>query len=1047
MHDPRGPPEGGWEAVRVWLLGGFRVTVGHRLIEEGEWRLRKAAGLIKLLALSPGHRIHREQAMDLLWPNLGRRAASNNLRQTLHAARRILSPVEGSCYLASTDESIVLCPEGRLWVDVEAFEDAAATARRARDPTTYRAAIDLYAGDLLPEDRYEEWTAGRRQELRRLYLSLLVELAGLYEERGEDDSAVEVLRGAVKEEPILEEAHASLMRLYTLSSRRGQALAQYEQLRETLYRELSIEPSATTRYVRDEIVAGRFPWTNTESAGSSSEEPLEAGRHNLPDPRTSFVGREREIIEVKRILMMTRLLTLTGVGGSGKTRLALEVAKELVRSYPDGVWLVELAPLSEREIVPQVMADALSVREQPNQLLAETLVDALRDKEMLLVLDNCEHLVDVVAPLVDSLFASCPRLRVLATSREPLGVEGEVLWQMPSLPVPDTDRLPAAEEITRYDAIRLFLDRARMRLPDFDLTPENGRAVAEICTKLDGIPLAIELATARVRTLAVAQISERLEDSLGLLAADSRTATPRQRTMRATLEWSHGLLPKSEKKLFERLSVFAGGFMLEAAEGVGTGGGIEEGDVLDLLGKLVDKSLVMAETTQGDWVRYRMLEPVRQYAWEKLEKSGEADTVRSCHAAFFVALAEEAEPEVKGALQLMWLERLEREHDNLRAALSWALERTEAQLALRLSGALGGFWYTRGHLNEGRRWLEAALANEDAPKIAQVKALAVAGWLAWEQSDFERSIELSEEGLALARQLEDKVGIAATLFNLGTVKMLQGESEQAATLFEKTLPLFRELGDKRGLSWSIFGLGIVAGTKRDYGQAKALAQESLALSRESGDVYSIALVLSNLGLMAVHQEEYGRAEALCKESLEISRGPGMVHVVAFSIQVLAALAGARGQPVRSARLWGAGEALRETIGAIHSPEERRQYEPYITAAHAQMDEAAWEAVWAEGKAMAPERAVQYALSEEAPAPPTTRAPEAPPSSTQPIALSRREEEVALLVARGLTNRQIAAEISVSEHTVANHVAKILRKLSLNSRSQVAAWAVEQRLHP
>jgi non-specific serine/threonine protein kinase len=329
-----------------------------------------------------------------------------------------------------------------------------------------------------------------------------------------------------------------------------------------------------------------------------------------------------------------------------------------------------------------------------------------------------------------------------------------------------------------------------------------------------------------------------------------------------------------------------------------------------------------------------------------------------------------------------------------------------------------------------------ALGNEDAPTAAQVKALAVAGRLAWEQSDFERSTELSEQGLALARELGDKAGVAATLFNLGTVEILHG-SEKAAPFYEETLLLFRELGDKRGLSWSLFGLGHVATVQRDYERAKALAEESLALSRESGDAYSTALVLSHLGLVAVHQEEYGRAEALCKESLEVSRGLGMGHVDSTTIQGLAALAGSRVQPVRSARLWGAAEALRETIGVVFSPEEVRQYEPYIAAARAQMDEPAWEAAWAEGKAMAPEQAVQYALSEEETAPASAPAKEPPPATRH---LTRREREVVTLVARGLTNRRIASELSISLSTVENHVRNVLKKLGLRSREEVAAWA-------
>ena len=427
---------GGPEAVRVKLLGSFSVSVGSRTIQHNEWRLRKAAAWVKLLALSPGHRLHREQVMDLLWPDANRQAASNNLRQALHALRRIIatSPTAGSRYIASEEESLVLYPGGSLWVDVEAFEEAAATARRAREPAAYRAAIDLYAGELLPGDRYDEWAEARREELRRVFLSLLVELAGLYEERGGHELAIETLQRVLSEEPTRQEGHVRLMRLFALSGRQGAALRQFERLQVTLSRELAAEPAADTLRLREEIADGRFPPEQSALVPPFEELPP-AGRHNLPSARSSFVGREREVVELKRELALTRLLTLTGVGGSGKTRLALEVARDLVGAYPDGVWLVELAGLPEGALVPQALAGALEVPERPGEPLTNTLAEVLRSRQVLLVMDNCEHLVVAVARLVDKMLDSCPRLRILATSRDGLGVEGELRWAVPSLSV------------------------------------------------------------------------------------------------------------------------------------------------------------------------------------------------------------------------------------------------------------------------------------------------------------------------------------------------------------------------------------------------------------------------------------------------------------------------------------------------------------------------------------------------------------------------------------------------------------------------------------
>ena len=369
------------------------------------------------------------------------------------------------------------------------------------------------------------------------------------------------------------------------------------------------------------------------------------------------------MVEVKQALATTRLLTLTGAGGSGKTRLALEVARDLIEAYPDGVWLVKLAPLSEEVLIPKAVAEALGVPERPAEPIADTLAEVLRDRQVLLVLDNCEHLIGAAAGLVDKLLDSCPRLRILATSREALGVEGEVRWLVPSLSVPEIGRAPSSEELESYESVRLFVERARGREPAFSLSQHNALAVAEICRRLEGIPLAIELAAARVGTLSLGQIAQRLTDSLTLLTGGARTAVNRQRTLKATLDWSHELLSEDEKKLFGRLSVFAGGWTLEAAEEVGVGGGVEEDDILDVLSGLVEKSLVVAESDEGHRVRYRMLEPVRQYAQEKLEESGKAEELRRLHAEYFLALAEEADPELKGPQQKTWLERLEAEHD------------------------------------------------------------------------------------------------------------------------------------------------------------------------------------------------------------------------------------------------------------------------------------------------------------------------------------------------------------------------------------------------
>ena len=1034
--------------VRIRLLGGFSVWVGSRAVPEGAWHLRKAKSLVKLLALAPGHRVHREQVMEFLWPELGRRAASNNLRRTLHVARRALEPdPSASRYLISHGEHLTLCPDGPLWVDVEAFEEVAATVRRSGDPAAYRAALDLYAGDLLPEDPYEDWAEDRRRQLRRNYLDMLVEMAELCEERGDLGAAIDALREAVSEEPEHEEAHAELMRLYAKSDQRHKALRQYERLCQALRREFGTEPGTASRRLHEEIVAGRVPVARSVSSkdipSESTSYPL---RHNVPAALSSFVGRERELVEIKRTLAMTRELTLTGAGGCGKTRLALEVARDVASSYPDGAWLVELASLSQPELVPQAVASVLGVREQPDRSLVDTLAGNLREKCLLLILDNCEHLIEACAQLAHSLLHSCPHLRVLTTSREPLGIEGEAVWRVSSLSVPATDRLPATGELTRYDAVRLFLDRNRLRMPDFDLTPDNGRAVAQICRRLEGIPLAIELATARVGPLAVEEVAQRLGDSLSLLTVSPRTAVPRHRTMRATLEWSHGLLSEPEKKLFRRLSAFAGGWTLEAAEVVGSDG-LEGADVLDVLSRLVDKSLVVAEATEGDRVRYRVLEPIRQYARKKLEEDEESDATLRRHANLFLALAEEAEPELRGPRQEEWLERLEVEHDNFRAALSWALEGGEPELALRLSGALGDFWYLRGRLKEGRRWLEAALAEgSELAAAVRIKALVRAGSIAWEQRDFERAVTLSEEGLALSRELGDKAGASAALLNLGVVAMLRDERERALSLLEEAVALGRELGNTAVISLALQGLGLALMLKGEFEWATALQRENLALANETGDMHMQGFSIGLGGLIALGKGDYEQAGALGMEALKIFERMDQRQYRPVLLQLFAAIAAGQGDAVRAARLCGASEALHEAMGARLSAGERAYFGRHISVARRSLDNSAWEEAWAEGRAMASEQTVEDMLSMRQRTPDEIRTPEEQSADELPDhPLTRREREVAELVGQGLTNGQIARELVLSERTVEKHVANILKKLGLHSREQVAASMTERRV--
>jgi predicted ATPase/DNA-binding SARP family transcriptional activator len=646
------------EHLRIQLLGQFRVRVGLRWIEDAAWRRRKAAAIVKLLALAPQHRLHREQLMDLLWPDFEPQAAASNLRTTLHAARRVLVSLAGEAPPAGDasprqakrarylhGDPLELCPAGTVWVDVHAFKAAAAAARQGPTPAAYQAALVLSSGTLLPEDRYEEWTLRRREELRSLYTSLLIELAQLHEAEGDLARAIETLQRVVAQDPAHEDAHTCLMRLYACSGQRYQALQQYRQLEATLASELDAEPGPALQQIYEELVDHRVLLSTPDAPTPSPS----IHRHNLPAPVTTFVGREREIGEVIRLLSRTRLLTLTGPGGCGKTRLAQEVAARLVADYPDGAWLVELAALADPELVPQALAAVLGLPERSGRTPAEVLAGALETKHLLLVLDNCEHLVDACAALADALLRACPRLRILATSRQALGIAGEQVWRVPSLELPDARRLSFLDEIAGAEAVRLFLDRAQLSRPGFVLTEDNAAPLTEVCRRLDGMPLAIELAAARLRVLSVEQIAAHLDDRFALLTGGSRAVLPRQRTLHATVEWSYDLLGRAEQALFGRLSVFAGGSTLEAAEAVCTGPDLPSGQILDLMTGLVDQSLVLVEAGEDSTVRYRLLETLRQYGQERLAERGEAQAIRRQHAAHYLALAERAEPELLGS--------------------------------------------------------------------------------------------------------------------------------------------------------------------------------------------------------------------------------------------------------------------------------------------------------------------------------------------------------------------------------------------------------------
>lgn len=754
--------------LEVRLIGKFDINYDGKPITISS---RFAQSLFAYLILTAGTLHRREKLAGMFWPDSPEEKARAYLRHELWRIRKALHDTPESSYIFSDDVNVSFDSSAKYRLDV-------ATVKSVSDKATADelvTGLSFYQGELLP-GFYEDWVVSEREHLQAAYEKEMARLLELLENEKRWQEILDWAERCISFGQTPEIAYRALMIAYDALGDRAKVASTYERCVKAL-REMDLEPSEQTR--------------SLAFKGPSSL--------NIPVPLTSFIGREKELREVVNLLSKSRFVTLTGSGGVGKTRLAIQVVAEVLDIFPDGIWFLDLAPVSDPALVPITLANLLGSHQSgdPKSSVIDLLINFFRSRIALVVFDNCEHLVASCAHLVNLLLASCQNLSVLATSREALRIPGEIHYRVPSLAIPSPDIELAFDELSNMESVKLFAERAAVISPGFVISPQNAVAIAQICQRLDGIPLAIELAAARINVLTVQQILKRLDDRFNLLTDGMRTAVPRQQTLRATIDWSYSLLPEKERILFRRLAVFTGGWTLDAAEEVCRGEGIESSDVLNLLSQLVNKSLVMVEMGELE-TRYSRLEIIREFAREKLIEATEAGRLQDRHLGYFLKKAEEIEPDLVGADPSACLDYLDRELDNIRLALEWSISTEKGSGVLRLLGALGSFWFVRSHFLEGAEWFSRALTlKEKASKSAQAKALRHAGSLYFAQENFYASRNALRESLDIYRELDDVQEISTGLQILGVLEVAQRDFAQARTLLEESLGISRVLNNNQ----------------------------------------------------------------------------------------------------------------------------------------------------------------------------------------------------------------------------------------------------------
>ncbi|HZH34494.1 MAG TPA: tetratricopeptide repeat protein [Pyrinomonadaceae bacterium] len=992
------------KALRIELLGRLSAERDNQIITR--FRTHKTGLLLAYLAFYP-KRIHaREELIEMLWSESDTEAGRASLRTALASLRRQLEPA-GSVFIA--DRANIQINPNALTTDVAEFESALKTAEQTAnlsEKITYlEQAVELYGGEFLP-GFYENWVVTERERLAQSFLNALGRLAIACEQAGELERAIEHARRAVNVDSLREESHCELIRLYAKGGQILAARRQYHELERILREELNVEPAPETRSlvarletIADDSNAARDKNQTASSAAISIKPSISsiALTARLPVFLTKFVDRKAELEQIERILSAreTRILTLTGMGGSGKTRLAVEAARNLLDEFDNSIYFVSFADLRDARLVSDTLLKALNLSRLANSDPLAQAAAKLSEKPSLLILDNFEHLLAEGSLVVREFLERAPSLVCLITSRQPLDISGE--RELPVLPLPIPPTTETTENLLEFGSVRLFVDRAQAARPDFQITQTNAEAMAQLCRKLEGIPLAIELAAAQAKVLTPSQMLGQLERRFDFLVSRRRDAVERHRTLRAAIDWSYQQLAPELQRFFAGLSVFRGGWEPWAAEAL-----CEEPCALDFLAKLQESSLVVVEE-HPKAMRFRMLETVREYAAGQLEVAERARFSRR-HADFFLQLAETLEPELVKTEQSNLLKQLEIEHDNIRAALGWyKIDENCTENGLRLASSLLRYWTGNGHPNEGREYLEYFLASEgeDVSKSARAKAFHAAGLLSVEQGDYAAATVYFTESLALRRELEDKSGVATLLTNLGMTVLRQGNYEQARNLIEESLHVFRELGDKPGTAVALGSLGRAAQETGDYAAARAFYEESLAIKRESGDKIGIATSLANLGETARYQGDYLQAKMLFEESLTLCRNqddkrllPGLLHSLGeiareqgddgratafyveslricrekgekrnlpFCLEGLAAVVATRKQPARAARLFGAAAKLRETMNFPLPPVLQSDYESTIADVRGALDDETFTAESRAGQTIPLEQMISYSL--------------------------------------------------------------------------------------